>query len=132
MVGYADYDVLGCFAHGYFDWGRGFRRVVFVVVDDGLDGVAKEFTDNVFEMGEDVGEGGGEVTGEIDCWEEGFGWEVGGYGCGDAGDDRGRRAFEEDFADEIGVVGRGVRGLGKGEGEGEVLFGYHAAGDALN
>lgn len=41
--------------------------------DNCLDGVAEEFPDYVLYVREDVGEGGVEVSGEFDFWEEGGG-----------------------------------------------------------
>jgi hypothetical protein len=55
-------------AHCNFNWrgvcgipsfGRG-RGVL--ALDDGLDAISEELADYIFEVGEDVGEGGGEVA----------------------------------------------------------------------
>jgi len=59
LVGDADYYVLGRFADCYFYWGWWVREGFgggFLSFDDGLDAVSEEFTDDVFEVGEDVGE----------------------------------------------------------------------------
>lgn len=75
------------------------------------------------------------MAGEVYGWEGGARWEVGGDGCADAGDYCGGRAFEEDFAYEVGVVcgcgGGCVREVREGEGECEVLFSYYTTGDSL-
>ena len=55
-------------AHCYFNW-RGVCRIPafgrgrgVLALDDGLDAVSQELADYIFEVGEDVGEGGGEVA----------------------------------------------------------------------
>jgi hypothetical protein len=45
--------------YGIPSFGRG-RGVL--ALDDGLDAVSEELADYIFEVGEDVGEGGGEVA----------------------------------------------------------------------
>mgnify|MGYP005988313611 CR=1 FL=1 len=55
-----------------------------MLVDDGLDGVAEEFTDNVFEVAEDVGEAGVEMAVDFDLGDLDVG-AVGGIGEGGDG-----------------------------------------------
>lgn len=71
-------------ADRYFDRGHFSAPTVF---DGGLDAVAEELADDVFEVREDVREGGVEVAGEFDGWE-GCGGPVGdgGEGCDFAAD----------------------------------------------
>ena len=75
MVRNANDNVLRRFTYGNFYrwWGAGFT---FVFLHNGLDGVAEQFTDDVFEMGEDIGKCGGEMTIEVDRWHWGVWWEV--------------------------------------------------------
>jgi hypothetical protein len=55
LVRNSNYDVLCCFANQYLD-GRELRIFRPALLDDGLDGVAQKFADDVLEMTEDVGE----------------------------------------------------------------------------
>ena len=133
MITHADYDVLGCFADGNFDWWDG---TVFasVFLDGGLDAVSKELANNIFEVGEDVGECGVEVPGELDFWEDGAGWVggggEGGYGFADAGGDFSGGAFEKYFADKVcGWCGGGGGEMPWGVecfGQSQVLLCYYA------
>lgn len=68
-VGDADDDVFLGLADGDLDGRRRRRRVVPVphpLVDHRLHGVAQQFADDVFEVAEDVGEGGLEVPVDAD------------------------------------------------------------------
>lgn len=95
-------------AYGDFDAGRRFRRVLFLVAfDDGLDGVAEQLADYVFDVVEDVGKAGVKVAYEADFWD----WHVGAVGrpgegrdgFGTALNDISSGAADEDFADEVGL-----------------------------
>lgn len=109
-----------------------------LAVDDGLDRVAEELADDVLEVGEDVGEAGGEVAVDADVGDLGAGpvggAGEGGDGAGAAVDDVAGLALDEDLADEVGLGELGAGGevrRGVGFGEGEVLLGNDAARDAL-
>ena len=91
-------------------------------LDDSLDRVAQKLTDDVFEVGKDVGEASAKMTLDLDLGDGNVGAVDGtgeGLGGGSAvlndvlGD-----ALDEDLADEVGV---GEGGAG-GEGGGVVGF----------
>lgn len=110
-----------------------------VAVDDGLYRVAQELADDVLEVAEDVGEAGLEMALDADVGDLDVG-RVGGAGnlldgLGAGLDDRLGVAFDEDFADEVGLGELGAGGEVGGVvcfGEGEVLFGNDTAADALD
>jgi hypothetical protein len=114
LVGDADYNVLRGFADRDFDGGRGWwgGRALLLLLDDGLDGVPQELADDIFEVVEDVWEGGVEVALEFDFGENGGG-SISGGGEGldllpAAGDDFFSVAFEEYLADKLGLGRFGV------------------------
>lgn len=131
-VRYADNDVLLGFADCNFDGRRRERGVVglfLVVLDDGLDGVAQELADNVFEVAKDVGEARVEVAVDFDLGNLHVGAVCGvselGDGFGAAANDVFGVAFYEDLADKVGFGEFGAGGeVGRveGFGEGEVLL----------
>ena len=68
LITNSDNNMLLRLAHCYFNW-RGVCRIPafgrgrgVLALDDGLDAVSEELADYIFEVGEDVGEGGGEVA----------------------------------------------------------------------
>jgi hypothetical protein len=140
-IRYSDDDVLLGFAYCDFD-GRGRRgRVVglfLVALDDSLDGVAQELTDNVFEVAEDVGEARAEVAIDFDLGHL-YSWGV--CSAGELSDGFGAaaydvlgRAFYEDFADKVGLGELGAgREVGRVESfcKGEVLLRDDPSRDAL-
>ena len=65
--------MLWCFAHCDFNWWDG-PIIAGVFFDGGLDAVSEELADYVFEVGENVGKCGVEVSGELDFWEDSAGW----------------------------------------------------------
>lgn len=85
-----------------------------MLVDDGLDGVAEEFTNDVLEVAEDVREAGLEMTIDFDFGD----LDVGTVGrVGESGDGFGAAvdnilggAFDEDFANEVGLGKLGAGG----------------------
>jgi hypothetical protein len=104
--------MLRALADGYFDGRRRSIEVgVFVLarlvlLHHGLHGVAKEFADDVLQMGEDVREGGVLVTQDFD-FRDGDVWAVcplGDVACRFSASLNYffRHAFEKDFADEFG------------------------------
>lgn len=109
-----------------------------MALGDGLDGVAQQLADDVFQMAEDVREVGVQVAVDVDMREGDVGTvgalEDGAHGVGDALHDVFGVAFEEDLADEFGfgeLRAGGEPGGVEGVGEGEVLLGDDASGDAL-
>lgn len=85
-----------------------------MLVNDGLDRVAEEFANDVFEVAEDVREAGVEVAvdfdlGDLDVGAVGRIGE-GGDGFGAAVDDIFGSTFDEDFADEVGLGQLGAGG----------------------
>lgn len=111
LLGFADGDFDG--RRRWWWCGGGFFEFL-VLVDDGLDGVAEEFSDDVFEVAEDIGEAGVEVAVDFDFGDLDVG-AVGGIceGCdgfGAAVDDILGGAFDEDLADEVGFGELGARG----------------------
>lgn len=78
-----------------------------LALDDGLDGVAEELADDVLKVAEDVGEAGVKVAFDFDLGDL-YLRPVGGSGEGLDGeaaavDDVLSDAFDEDFADEVGL-----------------------------
>nr|POE87359.1 hypothetical protein CFP56_29948 [Quercus suber] len=145
-VGDADDDVLGGFTDEDLDGrdrggGGGRRRRRGVSLDDGLDAVTQELTEDVLEVGRDVGERRVEVALKVD-FRNGDVRAVGGRdelasGLGAALDDLLGVTFEEDLADEVivggneGLLGvREVPGGMEGLGEGKMLLGNDATADA--
>ena len=84
---------------------------MLLLLNDGLDGVAQELADDVFQVVENVGEGSIEMTFEFDFGED-SGGPVGGSREGldlfpAAGDDFLGIAFEKYFSYKLGL--RGLR-----------------------
>ncbi len=65
LIGEPDDDVLGSFAYENLDRGW-IAGAVSSPFDDGLYGIPQQLADDVLQMAQDVGEGGVEVTSEID------------------------------------------------------------------
>lgn len=80
LVGDADYDVLSCFANSdFYGWRGGGFSFSLLLFDDGLNAVPEKLANDVFEVGQDVGEGRIDVAGELDGREQGGGWIGGGH-----------------------------------------------------
>lgn len=139
-------DILGALAYGDFD-GRYFIRLVrsrvrlplaLVLLHDALHRVPQQLADDVLEMAQDVREVGVEVAVDVDLRDRRVRpVRVLGYLPDRVPaplDDFLGYAFEEDLADEFGLgeLGAGREpGRMEGIGQGEVLLGNYAAGDAL-